>query len=177
MQRILLLDDEPNVLSAIKRSLRAKFGAGVHIEETVEPEAALTRLKETAFDVVISDYRMPLMTGVEFLGLVRTIQPAAVRMILSASSDSDALMRAVNDAEVFRYLMKPWGEKDLASHVRAALDRADQLRYERELADVGRHEFGQLSATELERRRLESIEPGLTRVKWGPDGEVMAPDC
>lgn len=176
MQRILLLDDEPNVVSAIKRALRAGFGPDLRVDDTVEPEVALGRLKEAAFDVVISDYRMPLMTGVEFLGLVRAIQPNAVRMILSASSDSENLMRAVNDAEVFRYLLKPWDEKDLLGHVRAALERADQLRHESELADVGRHEFGQLSATELERRRLEAMEPGLTRVSWGPNGEVLGPD-
>ena len=176
MQRILLLDDEPNVVSAIKRVLRAGFGPDLRIDDTVEPEAALGRLKEAVFDVVISDYRMPLMTGVEFLGLVRTIQPHAVRMILSASSDSENLMRAVNDAEVFRYLLKPWDEKELLGHVRAALERADQIRHESELADVGRHEFGQLSATELERRRLEALEPGLTHVVWGPNGEVLGPD-
>jgi two-component system, probable response regulator PhcQ len=176
MQRILLLDDEPHVLAAIKRSLRAGLGADLRIEETVEPEVALAKLRATAFDVVISDYRMPLMTGVEFLSLVRTIQPMAVRMVLSASSDSENLMRAVNDAEVFRYLLKPWDEKDLLGHVRSALERADHLRHENDLADVGRQEFGQLSATELERRRLEALEPGLTRVTWGPDGEVLGPD-
>ena len=176
MQKILLLDDEPNVLMAIKRCLRAGFGPDLRIEETVEPEVALGKLRASAFDVVISDYRMPLMTGVEFLGLVRSIQPRAVRMVLSASSDSENLMRAVNDAEVFRYLLKPWDEKDLLSHVRAALERADQLRHEHELADVGRKEFGQLGEMELERRRLEALEPGLTQVAWGPDGEVLGPE-
>jgi two-component system, probable response regulator PhcQ len=175
MPRILLLDDEQHVLAAIRRTLRAGFGADLRVEDTVDPETALTRLRETAFDVVISDFRMPLMTGVEFLGLVRTIQPRAVRMVLSASSDSENLMRAVNDAEVFRYLLKPWDEKELLNHVRSALERADQLRHEGELADVSRHEFGALTATELERRRLEALEPGLTRVTWGPDGEVLEP--
>ncbi|UCU98125.1 response regulator [Acidovorax radicis] len=176
MPKILLLDDEPHVLSAIKRSLRAGLGTEVRIEETVAPEVALARLREAVFDVVISDYRMPLMTGVEFLSLVRTIQPLAVRMVLSASSDSEALMRAVNDAEVFRYVLKPWDEKDLIGHVRAALERADQLRRDVALAEVGRYEFGEISATELERRRLEALEPGLTHVAWGPNGEVLGPE-
>lgn len=176
MPRILLLDDEQNVLSAIKRSLRGGIGPVVRIEDFVEPEPALARLKDASFDVVISDFRMPLMTGVEFLGLVRSIQPTAVRMILSASSDSQVLMQAVNNAEVFRYLLKPWDDKDLTRHVRAALDRYDQLRHETEMADIGRHEFGQLSAAELEKRRLETLEPGLTRVAWGPEGEVLGPE-
>ncbi|MFN3437171.1 MAG: response regulator [Acidovorax sp.] len=87
----------------------------MRIEETVDTEVALTRLRETAFDVVISVSRRSLMTGVEFLDSVRTMQPMAVGMVLSASSDSDALMRAVNDVEVLRYLLKPLDEKDLTA--------------------------------------------------------------
>lgn len=176
MARILLLDDEPHVLSAIKRCLRRGLGPDVHIEDTVEPGDALSKLKGTSFSVVISDYRMPDMTGVEFLEFVRSIQPQAVRMILSASADAEVLMQAVNNAEVFRYVLKPWDDHILVGHVRAALERFEQLRHEGELADVGRHTFGEMGAAELERRRLEALEPGLTRVKWGPNGEVLGPD-
>lgn len=175
IQRILLLDDERSVLTALTRELRAAFGSALRIESTTEPEAALARLKEVAFDVVISDYRMPLLSGTEFLGLVRSIQPHAVRMILSASSEFETLMRAVNDVEVFRYIVKPWVEKEFVDHVRQALDRAAHTRHERELADAGRHQFGELNAEEVERRRLEVLEPGITRVQWGPDGEVLVP--
>lgn len=175
MQRILLLDDEHHVLSAIKRVLRSGFGTSVRVEETTEPEVALARLKEVVFDVVVSDYRMPLMTGTEFLSLVRFIQPNAVRMILSASSDFEIVMRAINDVEVFRYIAKPWSEPELIAHVRQALERSAQTQHERDLADVGRQQFGQLSGSELERRRLEALEPGLTHVEWGPDGAVLSP--
>lgn len=174
MQRVLLLDDEANVLNALTRELRASFGPALKIEATTEPEVALARLKEVAFDVVISDYRMPLLSGTEFLGLVRSIQPFAVRMILSASSEFDTLMRAVNDVEIFRYILKPWVEKDFVQQVQQALDRAEQTRHERELADAGRQQFGELSAEEVERRRLEVLEPGITSVRWGPNGEVLA---
>ncbi|WP_367849247.1 response regulator [Rhodoferax sp. WC2427] len=175
MQRILLLDDEHHVLSAIKRVLRAGFGDSLRVEETTDPERALLRLKEVAFDVVVSDYRMPLMTGTEFLSLVRSIQPYAVRMILSASSDFETVMRAVNDVEVFRYLAKPWSDREFVDHVRQALERSAQTQHERDLADIGRQQFGAMSASEVELRRLEALEPGLTHVEWGPDGEVLGP--
>lgn len=174
-QRILLLDDEEHVLSALKRMLRVGFGAELRVETTVDPELALAKLKESHFDVVVSDFRMPLMNGSEFLALVRYIQPHAVRMILSASSDFDSLMQVVNDVEIFRYLVKPWVEKDFIDHVRQALERAGQQRYERELADVGRQQFNELSSVEIEKKRLEAIEPGITRVEWGPQGEVLLP--
>jgi YesN/AraC family two-component response regulator len=175
MQRILLLDDEPGVLAALKRTIRAAWGTSVAVESTTDPEAALARLKEVAFDVVISDYRMPLITGTEFLALVRTIQPQTVRMILSASSDFEVLLQAVNDVELFRYLMKPWVEKDLLAHIGQALERASASRHEQELADVARRQFGELDAAEVELRRLERLEPGLTQVEWGPNGEVLPP--
>jgi response regulator RpfG family c-di-GMP phosphodiesterase len=96
-------------------------------------------------------------------------------MILSASSEFETLMRAVNDVEIFRYIVKPWVEKEFADHVRQALERAAHTRHERELADAGRHQFGELNAEEVERRRLEVLEPGITRVQWGPGGEVLVP--
>ncbi|HSV55127.1 MAG TPA: response regulator [Burkholderiaceae bacterium] len=175
MQRVLLLDDEPHVIAALKRVLRSGFGAGLRVETTTDPEEALALLRDAPFDLVISDFRMPLMSGTEFLQLVRSLQPEAVRIILSASTDGQTLMQAVNDAEVFRYLAKPWVEADLLGQVRQALERAAQIRHERELADATRVQFGAVSAADLERRRLEALEPGITHVEWGPDGEVLMP--
>lgn len=175
MQRVLLLDDEPHVIAALKRVLRAGFGTALRVEATVDPEEALALLRTMPFDLVISDFRMPLMSGTEFLQLVRSLQPEAVRIILSASTDGQTLMQAVNDAEVFRYLSKPWVEADLLVQVRQALDRAAQMRHERELADATRVQFGTISAADMERRRLEALEPGITHVEWGPNGEVLMP--
>ncbi|MBO9680878.1 MAG: response regulator [Acidovorax sp.] len=174
-QRILLLDDEASVLSALQRTLRSALPSRVTVETTVDPEIALGRLRETAFDVVVSDFRMPLMTGSEFLGLVRAIQPHAVRMILSASSDSGTIVHALNEVEVFRYLIKPWVDSELADQFRQALGKAEEARRERELADIARVQFGEISAAEAERRRLEAMEPGITQVELGPHGEVLPP--
>ena len=175
MKRILLLDDEGNVLNALQRLLRQHFRANeLRIETTVDPFAALSRLHETPFALVISDFRMPAMNGLEFLKQARDIQPHAVRVVLSASSDFDTIMQAVNEIGVFRYLAKPWTE-DLVDHVRQALERSVQERTERELADAMRVQRGQLSAADLELRQLEALEPGITRVDWGPNGEVLMP--
>lgn len=176
MKRLLLLDDELNVLNALRRLLSQHFPADVlRIEATVDPYAALTRMHEVPFALVISDYRMPAMNGLEFLKQARDIQPHAVRLVLSASADFDTIARAVNEIEVFRYLAKPWGD-DLVDHVRQALARNGQAHSERELADAMRMQRGQLSAAERELRQLEALEPGITRVDWGPNGEVLMPD-
>lgn len=175
MHRILLVDDEPHVLSALKRALRAGFGDALKVETESSPCQALVRAGEVAFDLVISDFRMPEMDGVLFLERLRALQPHAVRMMLSASTEVQTVMRALNDVEVHRFICKPWQEDELIHHVAEALARGGQAREQRELADQMRVQRGQLSPSELELRRLESIEPGLTQVEWGPNGEVLMP--
>lgn len=175
MHRILLVDDEPHVLSALKRVLRAGFGDAVKVEAESNPRQALVRASEVVFDLVVSDFRMPEMDGVHFLERLRALQPHAVRMMLSASTEVQTVMRALNDVEVHRFICKPWQEDELIQHVAEALARSSQAREERDLADQMRLQRGQLSPGELELRRLEAIEPGLTQVDWGPNGEVLMP--
>ena len=114
MRRLLLLDDEINVLHALQRTLRQCFPAeDLRIEIFTEPEQALLRSGEVPFDIVVSDYRMPEMNGVDFLRAIKGIQPAAVRLLLSASTEFDMVINAINQAAVFRYIAKPWLVEEL----------------------------------------------------------------
>ena len=175
MTRLLLIDDEPHVAASLQRVLRRALGTAVRIETLSDPHAAVALVRERAFDVVVSDYRMPGMNGIELLKLVRDAQPHAVRMMLSASSEFSTLMDAVNEVEVFRYLPKPWNDDELVAQVRLALERAETSRHDRELADAMRVQVGEASVIDVEMRRLEELEPGITRVDWGPNGEVLMP--
>jgi two-component system probable response regulator PhcQ len=177
MKRLLLVDDESNVLSALKRVFRARFGSQVCVEAFTDPDLALVRVKEVSFDVIMSDYRMPQMTGIEFLLQAREIQPLAVRMILSATSDFEIIQRAINEIEVYRFLAKPWTDLGMAEQIADAIDRAGEQRQERQLADAMRSQQGTLSDSERERHRLEALEPGITHVDWGPNGEVLMPEA
>jgi DNA-binding NtrC family response regulator len=173
MKRFLLVDDEINVLNALQRILRQRMSdEDLKIETYTDPVAALERIGEASFDLVISDHRMPMMTGVEFLKAVKKIQPDAVRLMLSAYSEFQAVVNAVNEAEVFRYISKPWQAEELEEVIRLALVRRGQLLEDRRLADEMRAKRGELSAQDLEARRLEEEEPGITKVNWGPDGSV-----
>lgn len=174
MRRFLLVDDEINVLHALQRTLRQSFAADqVRIETYTEPEPALLRCGEVTFDIVISDYRMPQMNGVEFLKMVKAIQPAAVRLVLSASTEFAAVIKAINQAEIFRYIGKPWQTDELNETIQLALAHHDQMLESQRLADEQRAQLGQLTPQELEAKRLEADEPGITKVKWGPDGSVI----
>ena len=174
MFSILMLDDEPHVLSALRRTLRLPLGETVTMELHHNPHEALARVGEQAFDLVMSDFRMPTMDGIQFLRFVRELQPHAVRMIVSASTEVTGVMSAINDIGVFRYVVKPWVSAQLIEDVRAALAQAEAGReqralFEERLMDSPKHRG------EAERRRLEALEPGLTRVEWGPQGEVLMP--
>lgn len=173
MRRILLVDDEPSVLSALQRSFRQLISSDeIRIEVHTSPLKALERAAETHFDLVIADYHMPELDGISFLSQLREIQPDTIRMMLSASADFNTVLGAINQAEALRFIPKPWEVDDLQSAYELACQRHDQLREERRLADERRLETGQLSAEELEKRRLEEQEPGITHVEWTPDGAV-----
>lgn len=174
MRRLLLLDDEVNVLRALQRTLRqCLVEPDLRIETFNEPEMALVRCREASFDLVFSDYRMPKMNGVDFLKAVRDIQPGAVRLMLSASSDFEAVKTAINEAEILRYINKPWQITEIEEVVKIALERRDKMQQERALANELRMQRGEMTPQELEAWRLEVEEPGITKVKWGPDGSVI----
>lgn len=164
MKRILIVDDETHVLSALVRSLRAHKGEQLSFETFTDPYEALKRCSVAEFDVVISDYNMPSITGIEMLAALKEVAPATVRMMLSAATGFATVSGAINEAEVFRYIAKPWNTEQLLADLDAALVQRERLLQEQ-----------QPTATpqELEARKLESEEPGLTHVKWGPNGEII----
>ncbi|MFZ6674675.1 response regulator [Undibacterium sp. Xuan67W] len=174
MRRILLLDDEQNVLSALKRSFRSIAGSDqLRIDTYTVPQDALLPLRDSAYDFILSDYHMPSMNGIEFLTLAKAMQPDAVRMMLSASAEFKTILGAINEAEAFRYISKPWTQEELADTYHAALQKRDQVLEDRRLADELRVQRGQISPHEEAMRRLEESDPGITKVKWSADGSVM----
>ncbi len=175
MSRLLLVDDEPNVVAALQRVMRRRLAGAVQVEAFDNPLTALARIQSVPFDVVLSDFRMPQMDGFTFLKLVKAKWPHCVRMVLSASTEVEALMKAVNDVEVFRYLSKPWQEDELVSQIQLALAHSAASREERALADDRRAQIGEMSPQARELKRLEEMEPGITQVNWGPNGEILMP--
>ncbi|MES2150194.1 MAG: response regulator [Pseudomonadota bacterium] len=174
MRRILLLDDEQNVLNALVRAIRQHVKIDeLRLETFTDPQAALLRCGEVTFDIALSDFRMPQMTGVAFLHALMLGAPSTVRMILSASTDFASVSSAISEAQVFRYIAKPWNIDELKESIALALAFRDQAQEELHLADRQRLQEGQLSAQELEAKLLEEDEPGLLKVKWGPNGEVL----
>lgn len=176
MRRLLIVDDEPYVLTALKRCLgwrRNDSEEILQIEIFESPQEALQRAQEQEFNLLLSDYRMPQMNGVEFLARMRTLQPQAIRMIMSGSLDLEMLVNAVNDAQIFRFISKPWVDYDLRTSVAQALQYQALQSENEQLADLVRQQRNRIARHEAELRRLERESPGIVRVQWGPNGEVI----
>jgi thioredoxin reductase (NADPH) len=110
---ILTLDDDPHVLRAVERDLRAKYGAEYRIARADSGRAALELLagwkrRGQVPALFLVDQRMPNMTGLEFLEKASSIYPDARRVLLTAYADTDAAIKAINQVQVDHYLLKPW---------------------------------------------------------------------
>ena len=180
MAQLLIVDDEPNVLSALRRMCMNPAAIPAipdpHVTTFISPHDALDYVRHHPVDVVISDFRMPEMDGATFLTMVKKLQPDAARMILSAFTDLDGIIRAINDAGIFRFVAKPWTDSDLRASIVQVLEHRHLLLENRRLADEIRSAHGIISRQQTELARLEAETPGITHVRWSEDGGVMLED-
>lgn len=173
MIKIQLVDDERNVLSALQRVLRRE-GWDVHPFSDVEE--ALTALGTHDYAVIVVDYQMPQINGVTYLQFAKQRQPNAVRMVLSAHGDRHSMMQAINLAEVYRFLSKPWDEYEILAAMRSAID-LHMLRSENErLLDQVRRQQLMLDRQSEELMRLERDNPGITHVDRDREGNLVIGD-
>ena len=166
--KILLVDDDPNILQALNRLLKH-----YQVEMFTSGEEALVAAHETTFDIVISDYKMPEMDGVAFLTFFRALQPDAIRMILTGYADLNTAQHAINDVEVFRFISKPWNNFELLNGVKRGLEYRRVMLENRALADEVRKQRVILNQQEAILMALEKEEPGITKVNWGIDGSII----
>jgi len=113
------VDDEPRVLDALEAILAAEF----RVLRAQNGDEALRRLPEAEVAVIVTDYRMPGMTGVELLRRSQELAPAAMRIVLTAYTDVDSLMEAINTGRIYHFVAKPWDPNELLVVVRRAAER------------------------------------------------------
>ncbi|HLP98823.1 MAG TPA: EAL domain-containing protein [Sideroxyarcus sp.] len=122
---LLLVDDEENVVMSLKRILRRE---GYMILSASSAEEALEIMAQHPVNVVLSDQRMPGMSGVEFLRRVKTMHPDVVRMILSGYTEIGTLTDAINKGEIYQFITKPWENEALIGLIREAFVRYELLK-------------------------------------------------
>ena len=116
--KILIVDDEENNLALLYRTLRKDY----EIVKTVSPHEAIELLKSQNFDMVISDHKMPDIDGVELLKFVNDHSPSTIKILLTAYSDASILIDAINYANIYRYIKKPFNPQELLMIVAAGLE-------------------------------------------------------
>ena len=118
--RVLLVDDEESIIRALGRLLRREPYQLVTATSGAE---ALRLMEEEPADLIITDQRMPGMSGLELLQEVRQRWPNVIRIILSGYSNVDCILDAVNEGAIYKYLTKPWNDEEIKIHIRRAFDQ------------------------------------------------------
>jgi two-component system response regulator HupR/HoxA len=149
---VLVVDDEPRVLDALEAVLAAEF----RVLRAEGGEQALRLLPGADVAVIVTDYRMPGMTGVELLSRSQDVAPDAVRIVLTAYTDVDSLMDAINTGRIYHFVPKPWDPNDLLLIVRRAAERYTLARDNARLRDEL-----ELAVNALRREAAERRVPSL----------------
>ncbi len=126
---ILYVDDELNNLVSFKAVFRIKY----NVLTAISGEEAIKILKNNEVHIIITDQRMPQMTGVEFLESILGEYPDPVRILLTGYADMNAVIDAINKGKVFHYLTKPWNEEELDMTIKRAYDVYRQHMDEKEM--------------------------------------------
>ena len=160
---ILIVDDEPNVLKAFQRSLRKM---PYTLLTASGGDEALTLLDAREVSLVISDYNMPHMSGLEFLKTVKTQHPHILTIMLTGQADLGIAVEAINEAGVYKFIQKPWDDADLKITIMRALESIDLLNERNLLRDKVKNREAIL-------RELEKKHPGITQVQRDEDGYLI----
>ncbi|RMF86633.1 MAG: response regulator [Planctomycetota bacterium] len=130
IERVLCVDDDPNVLQAYKRTLRKRYD----LEVALGGEDGLKAVRECGpYAVVVSDMQMPGMNGIEFLRQVKEIAPETVRMMLTGNADQETAIQAVNEGAIFRFMTKPCPPETFAKMLDAGIEQYRLVTAEKEL--------------------------------------------
>lgn len=121
---VLFVDDEKNILNSLKRLLRKQ---DYRLLTAMSGEEGLKILAENDVHLVITDLRMPKMTGIEFLSRLRVDYPDVIRIILTGYTDVDTLIESINKGHIYKFFLKPWDDQDLKMEIRKALEQYDLM--------------------------------------------------
>ncbi|MFC1751446.1 ATPase, T2SS/T4P/T4SS family, partial [Pseudomonadota bacterium] len=128
--KILIVDDETGVLNALRRVFRQE---NYTIYTASDAEEALQVLQQQTCHLMISDFMMPRMNGVELIRKVKQLHPQTMRIMLTGHADTEAVMGAIKDGAVYKFILKPWNDDDLRVTVALALEQYELLKKNREL--------------------------------------------
>jgi response regulator RpfG family c-di-GMP phosphodiesterase len=154
---LLVIDDEADVCDSVHDLLRREF----KVLRAKNADEGFKLMRENEVHIIMTDQRMPKVSGVELLTQARQGHPQAVRMLFTGYSDLDSIIAAINQGHIFKFMKKPWQPADLEEAVREAALEYDRIVEQRE-------EMGRLrSEVQKLHDRLEVLEEEVRRLKVG----------
>ena len=129
--KVLYVDDEENNLISFKATFRLKF----HVMTALSGDEALQILETKDVDIIITDQRMPNMTGIEFLEKVLVKYPEPMRLLLTGYADMNAVIEAVNKGKIYYYLSKPWNEAEIQKTIEKAYEIYLENKHQKDLTE------------------------------------------
>lgn len=123
---IVIVDDEEMVVTSVRAFLSLETDYDLH--GFTKPEEASQFLETHPVDVIVSDYLMPKMNGIQLLGKAKELQPEAARVLLTGHADKNSAIQAINDVGLFQYLEKPWDNSQLLLVIQSAIERTQLFR-------------------------------------------------
>lgn len=160
---VLFVDDEANVLNALRRALR-KEDYQLYLAQG--PEEALEVLKENEVDIIVSDHLMPAMDGLTFLKMVKGLYPGIIRIVLTGHADLQMAIEAINEGEVFRFLTKPWNDVELKVTLQHIFEFIELRRENQMLLDTVHKQQEFI-------RKLDEEHPGIMNVRRDESGAIV----
>ncbi|WP_321491980.1 response regulator [uncultured Desulfobacter sp.] len=127
---VLCVDDEKQILSSLKRLLRKE---NFDLFTATNGEDGLKIMASRDIHLVISDHRMPDMSGISFLAKVRETYPDTIRILLTGYTEIDSIKASINEGHVYKFLLKPWNDDDLKQEIKKALERYDLIQLNQSL--------------------------------------------
>jgi len=123
---VMIVDDEEMVITSIRAFLRLETEYAVH--GFTSPEDAARQLETNPVDVIVTDYLMPKMNGIQLLAKAKNLQPEAARVLLTGHADKQSAIQAINEIGLYQYLEKPWDNAQLLLVIQGAIERTRLLR-------------------------------------------------
>jgi response regulator RpfG family c-di-GMP phosphodiesterase len=152
---LMVVDDEPNVCDSVHDLLRREF----RVLKARSAAEGIKLMEQNEVHIIMTDQRMPQITGVEFLSKIRARHPRAIRMLFTGYADLDSIIAAINQGHIFQFLKKPWQPEELEAAVREASREYERLVEQAEEVSRLRSEIQEL------RQRLHALEAEVQRLR------------
>jgi DNA-binding NtrC family response regulator len=150
---VMIVDDEEMVITSVRAFLSLETDYDIH--GFTDPEEAARFMETHPVDVVVSDYLMPKLNGIQLLAKAKQLQPEAARVLLTGHADKQSAIQAINDVGLFQYLEKPWANSQLLLVIQSAIERTQLFRSLRE--KISELDSAHTSLKEVQSRLLRAF--------------------